>query len=67
MSKVSMMGTISCPPGIGDEMEAVLRSMVDTASEEPWVEIYSYHHGEGDHFLCRIAATGDCHVATFVL
>ncbi len=50
MSKVSMMGTISCQPGKGDEMEAVLHSMVDAAREEPGVEIYSYHRGDGDQF-----------------
>ncbi|MBG7604455.1 MAG: hypothetical protein IZT58_07445 [Actinobacteria bacterium] len=35
MSKVSMMGTISCQEGKGDE---------------PGVEIYSYHRGEDDTF-----------------
>ena len=50
MSKVSMMGTISCQEGKGDEMESVLTAMVEAASEEPGVEIYSYHRGEGDTF-----------------
>jgi quinol monooxygenase YgiN len=50
MSKVSMMGTISCQEGKGDEMEAVLTTMVEAAREEPGVEIYSYHRGEGDTF-----------------
>jgi len=50
MSKVSMMGTITCQDGKGDEMETVLTAMVEAASEEPGVEIYSYHRGEGNNF-----------------
>ncbi len=50
MSKVSMIGTITCLDGTGDAMEAVLTRMVDAAREEPGVEIYSYHRGEGDTF-----------------
>jgi quinol monooxygenase YgiN len=50
MSKVSMIGTITCQPGKADEMEAVLASMVDAAHDEPGVEIYSYHRGEDDTF-----------------
>ena len=50
MSKVSMMGSITCQDGKGDEMEAVLRAMVDAARDEPGVEIYSYHRGEGNSF-----------------
>jgi quinol monooxygenase YgiN len=50
VSKVSMMGTFSCQDGKADEMEAVLRRMVDAARSEPGVEIYSYHRGEGNNF-----------------
>lgn len=50
MSKVTMMGTITCQDGKGEEMEAVLKSMVEAAREEPGVEIYSYHRGEGNNF-----------------
>ena len=50
MSKVSMMGTFSCQDGKADDMEAVLRKMVEAASEEPGIEIYSYHRGEGNNF-----------------
>jgi quinol monooxygenase YgiN len=50
MSKVSMMGTITCQDGKADEMEAVLAQMVEAARDEPGVEIYSYHRGEGNHF-----------------
>ena len=50
MTKVSMMGTITCQEGKADEMAAVLASMVEAAREEPGVEIYSYHRGEGDNF-----------------
>jgi len=50
MSKVSMMGTITCQDGRADEMEAVLAQMVEAARDEPGVEIYSYHRGEGNNF-----------------
>ena len=45
-----MMGTITCQDGKADEMEVVLKAMVEAAGEEPGVEIYSYHRGEGDNF-----------------
>lgn len=50
MSKVAMIGSITCQDGKGDEMEAVLSQMVEAAREEPGVEIYSYHRGEGNEF-----------------
>lgn len=50
MSKVSMMGTITCQDGKADEMAAVLARMVEAAKDEPGVEIYSYHRGEGNNF-----------------
>lgn len=50
MSKVSMIGTITCQDGKADEMAAVLGQMVEAAKEEPGVEIYSYHRGEGNSF-----------------
>jgi quinol monooxygenase YgiN len=50
MSKVSMMGTITCQDGKADEMEAVLTAMVEAARNEPGVEIYSYHRGEANNF-----------------
>lgn len=50
MSKVSMMGTITCQEGRADEMAAVLSNMVDAARQEPGVEIYSYHRGNDDRF-----------------
>ena len=50
MSKVSMMGTITCQDGKADEMAAVLTDMVEAARQEPGVEIYSYHRGADDTF-----------------
>ena len=50
MTKISMMGTISCQEGKGDEMAAVLASMVEAARDEPGVEVYSYHRSEDDTF-----------------
>ena len=50
MSKVSVMGTFTCQDGKAAEMEAVLAAMVEAASDEPGVEIYSYHRGEENTF-----------------
>ena len=50
MSKVSMMGTITCQDGKADEMATVLADMVEAARSEPGVEIYSYHRGAGNSF-----------------
>lgn len=50
MSKVSMIGSITCQEGKADEMAAVLASMTEAARDEPGVEIYSYHRGEDDTF-----------------
>ncbi len=50
MSKVSVMGTFTCQDGKAEEMEAVLAAMVEAASSEPGVEIYSYHRGEENAF-----------------
>jgi quinol monooxygenase YgiN len=50
MSKVTVMGTFTCQDGKAEEMEAVLATMVEAASGEPGVEIYSYHRGEENTF-----------------
>lgn len=50
MSKMTMVGSLECQDGKGDEMESVLREMVDAAKDEPGCEIYSYHRGEGNTF-----------------
>lgn len=50
MTKVTMMGTMACQTGKGDEMEAVLVSMTAAATREPGVEVYSYHRNEDDTF-----------------
>ena len=50
MSKVSIMGTLTCQDGKATEMEAVLTTMVEAARDEPGVEIYSYHRGEENTF-----------------
>ena len=50
MAKVSMTGTIICQDGKRDEMEQVLRAMVEAARLEAGVEIYSYHRGVGNTF-----------------
>lgn len=50
MSKASMMGTFTCQDGKADEMEQVLVQMVEAARDEPGVEVYSYHRGEGNTF-----------------
>ena len=50
MSKVSMLGTITCQDGKADEMAGVLATMVEAARDEPGVEIYSYHRGDENTF-----------------
>ncbi len=57
MGKLTMTGTISCQPGKGDEMAAVLAEMVEAARNEPGVEVYSYHRGDDDtfHFFALMA------------
>ena len=50
MSKVSMIGSLTCQDGKAEEMEVVLAAMVDAARGEPGVEIYSYHRGDGNSF-----------------
>lgn len=50
MGKVSMIGTLTCQDGKADEMEAVLRTMVEAAKGEPGVEVYSYHRGDDNAF-----------------
>lgn len=50
MAKISMIGTITCQDGRGDEMAAVLTRMVAAAADEPGVEIYSYHRLPDDSF-----------------
>ncbi len=50
MSKVSVMGTLTCQDGKAEEMERVLTAMVEAARGEPGVEIYSYHRGKENTF-----------------
>lgn len=50
MSKVSMMGTLTCREGKSEEMEQVLAAMVDAARDEPGTEIYSYHRADDNTF-----------------
>lgn len=50
MSKVSVIGSLTCQDGQADAMEKVLADMVEAARGEPGVEIYSYHRGEGNTY-----------------
>ena len=50
MGKATVIGSFSCQDGKAEEMEAVLASMVEAAKDEPGVEVYSYHRGEGNQF-----------------
>ena len=60
MSKVSVMGTFTCQEGKAEEVEAVLADMVEAAREEPGVEIYSYHRGEGNtYWFFALMTDGD--------
>lgn len=50
MTKAAVIGTFTCREGMAEEMEAVLSEMVEAATDEPGVEIYSYHRGEDDSY-----------------
>ncbi len=50
MSKVSMIGSLTCREGEADAMTEVLARMVEAAREEPGVEVYSYHRGDANTF-----------------
>ena len=50
MGKATVIGSFDCQDGKAEEMEAVLASMVEAAKQEPGIEIYSYHRGEGNTF-----------------
>ena len=50
MGKATMIGSFSCQDGKAEEMEAALVSMVEAAKDEPGVEVYSYHRGDGNTF-----------------
>lgn len=50
MSKMTMVGKLSCKDGENDAMEAVLIQMTEASKEEPGVEIYTYSRGEGNEF-----------------
>lgn len=50
MPKVSMIGSLMCQDGKADQMAAVLTKMTEAARDEPGVEVYSYHRGEGNTF-----------------
>lgn len=46
MSKVSMIGKITCKEGQSEAMESVFADMTEASKEEPGVEIYSYHRAD---------------------
>ena len=50
MDKLAMIGTFACKEGKAEETDRVLASMVEAAKQEPGVEIYSYHRGEGNTY-----------------
>ena len=50
MSKVSVIGSLTCQEGRAAEMTVVLKNMVEAARAEPGVEVYSYHQGPDNKF-----------------
>ena len=50
MTKFSMVGVFNCPEGKNDEMEAALAAQVAAVADDPGVEVYSYHRGEGNSY-----------------
>ncbi|MFT6762133.1 MAG: quinol monooxygenase YgiN [Candidatus Aldehydirespiratoraceae bacterium] len=57
MSKVTMIGTMTCQDGKNEAIEAMFAGMVEASKEEPGCEIYSYLRGEGNdyHFFALMA------------
>jgi len=47
MTKFSMVGVFNCEEGKNDEMEAALEAQVAAVADDPGVEVYTYHRGEG--------------------
>jgi quinol monooxygenase YgiN len=50
MSKVSMVGKITCKDGEGAAMEAVFADMAAACKDESGLEIYSYHRGDNNTY-----------------
>lgn len=50
MSKVSMLGKITCVEGKGDALEAAMADMVTASTEEAGVEIYAYFKGDENEY-----------------
>lgn len=50
MSKVTMIGSITCQAGKGEEMEAVFADMAKASEEESGCEIYTYLRGEDNTY-----------------
>ncbi len=50
MSKFSMVGIFNCLEGKNDEMDAALEAQVAAVADDPGVEVYSYHRGEGTSY-----------------
>ena len=50
MSKVSVVGSMSCQEGKADEMEKVLVKMTECVEGQDGVISYSYHRDENDKF-----------------
>jgi quinol monooxygenase YgiN len=48
MSKVTMVGKITCADGQNEAFEAALGEMTAASRAEPGCEIYSYHRGDGN-------------------
>jgi len=50
MSKVSMVGKMTCAEGQNGALEVALAGMTAAAAGEPGMEIYSYHRGQGNEY-----------------
>jgi quinol monooxygenase YgiN len=50
MSKVTMIGTITCQDGKNEAIEAMFADMVAASKDEPGCEIYAYLRGEGNEY-----------------
>ncbi len=50
MAKFSMVGVFNCLEGKNDEMDAALEAQVAAVADDPGVEVYTYHRGEGTSY-----------------
>ncbi len=62
MSKITLIAKLTAAEGKSEELEAALASLIEAASEEPGLEIYSAHADRsepGVYYFFEMYADGD--------